>query len=225
ASNLSITYHTLLQNSELPYYLQALNSESSKYSLPYRITECNNIYGGGKAGASNVFASALWALDLMWTIAENNGHGINFHTGTGLFYSPVMMADGEVNAKPEYYAMLAFKYGSNGGTIIPATLGDINYNCSAHACINADNTYSVTLINKEETENINFNVQLSKPAATIKIERLSAPSLASDKATFAGSSVHFDGTFVPGAAEKRAINQNSFTVNVPAGSAAVITVL
>ncbi|MDB5138343.1 MAG: hypothetical protein JWR12_259 [Mucilaginibacter sp.] len=225
ASNPSITYHTLLQYSGLPSYLRALNIESSKYSLPYRITECNNIYGGGKAGASDIFASALWALDLMWTIAENNGHGINFHTGTGLFYSPVMMTDGVATAKPEYYAMLAFKYGSNGGTVIPSVFVKNDYNCTAHACLNTDNTYSVTLINKEETENIYFNVQLNKPVASIKIARLAAPSLASGKVTFAGSSVYADGTFMPGAAEQHTINQDSFRVSVPAGSAAVITVL
>jgi hypothetical protein len=232
ATSSSITWQTLLAaNTTLPDYLQLINTASSKYQLPYRITESNNVYGGGKHGVSDVFASALWALDLMWTIAENNGQGINFHGGTGLYYSPIIIKNGVITAMPEYYAMLAFKYGSTGGTIIPAVINNPTsnntptYNCSAYASANTDNTWSITLINKEENENIPFTINSSKIASSIQVVRLNAPAVTSGAGTkFAGSAVNSDGTFNPAITERYSINKDSFTVTVPAGSAAVVTV-
>jgi hypothetical protein len=226
ASSAAIKYWDLLAtNYYLSAYLSSINVESSKYGLPYRITECNNIYGGGKAGASDVFASALWALNFMWAVAENKGQGVNFHDGHGLIYSPITMSSGILTAHPEYYAMLAFKYGSTGGTIIPATISDQTYNCGAHACALANNTWSVTLINEEESKDINYTVQLSKSASLINVARLTAPDITSViNVTFAGSTVQADGTFKPGNTEQRKISQNSFDVKVPAGSAAVVTI-
>lgn len=225
ASDPSITYQTLLAvNNGLSYYLQQYNHESISYNLPYRITETNNFYGGGKPGVSNVFASALWALDMMWTVAENNGQGINFHGGTGLSYSPLIINGSVITAMPEYYAMLAFKQGACV-KVIPATINSSGYNCSAYASANADNTWSITLINKETTENISFTIQSGKTVSSIQIARLTAPSVISATGTmFAGSAVNSDGTFNPVITEQQVINTNSFVINVPAGSAAVVAV-
>ncbi len=228
ASNPSITYHNILKpNLKLDGYLLQLNNISSKYHLPYRISECNSVFGGGKPGVSDVFASALWALDFMWTVAENNGQGVNFHGGTPFFvYTPITVDNGVVIARPEYYAMLAFK-DAVGGAIIPATIIDPRdyNNCSAYACANSDNSYSITLINKEDKKDFSFTMQLSKTAASIKVARLTAPTITSATGvTFDGTSVNTDGTFTPETTEQRVINGKIFTVNVPAGSAAVITV-
>ncbi len=221
----SITYQTILAYStKLPNYLQQLKNASLQYNLPYRITESNNIYGGGKKGVSDVFASALWALDVMWTIAENNGEGINFHDGDNLYYSPVLVQNGELKASPEYYAMLAFKYGSEGGTIIPTTISNPDY-CSAYACAKADGTYTLTLVNKDEKNNYSFTVQLNKTASAIQVARLTAPSVtATTGTTFAGAIVNADGTFETKTTEQYSVNGKSFVVNMPAGSAAVVTV-
>ncbi len=225
ATDPSITYHTILASSAgLTYYLEGVSLEASKYNLPYRITESNNVYGGGKKGVSDIFASALWALDVMWTVAENNGAGINFHGGYGLFYSPVLIQNGVLNASPEYYAMLAFKYGSAGGTTIPASVSKPQV-CSAYSCIKTDNTCSITLINKDDTNNYSFNVQLSKTASTVQIVWLTAPSItAATGVTFAGSTVNTDGSFETKTIEQHQVNGKSFVVNMPAGSAAVVTV-
>jgi hypothetical protein len=228
ASNAAITYHDILKpNPQLHAYLLQLSKISGKYRLPYRISEGNSVWGGGKSGVSDVFASALWALDFMWAVAENNGHGVNFHGGTQHFaYTPIAMDNGTCVARPEYYAMLAFKFGAAGGTIIPATITDPREynNCTVYACANTGNTYSVTLINKEDAKNFEFTIQLNKTASTIKVERLSAPSITSKTGvTFAGSAVNADGTFTP-SSEEYTINSKNFVVYVPAGSAAVVTI-
>jgi hypothetical protein len=225
ATDPSITYQTILApGTGLADYLQTINFEAAKYSLPYRITESNNVYGGGKKGVSDVFASALWALNVMWTVAENNGAGINFHGGYGLFYSPVLIQNGVLTASPEYYAMLTFKYGSTGGTIIPTSISEPRL-CSAYACIKADNSCSVTLINKDDTNNYAFTVQLTKTASTIQIAWLTAPAItATTGVTFAGSAVSANGTFETKTIEQHQVSGKSFVVNMPAGSAAVVTV-
>lgn len=227
ASDPSINYQNLLTSSTdvLAAHLQGIKVESITNNLPYRITECNSIYGGGKVGASDVFAASLWALDFMWTVAENYGQGINFHGGK-LVYSPITMSDNVVTAKPVYYGMLAFKYGNTGGTLAPVSVVNSEYNFSAHASLNSDNTYSITLINKDEKANIPVTIQLSnKAASTIQIARLTAPSVTSaDNITFAGSSVSADGTFKPGPLEQVTVNNKTFTVIVAAGSAAIVTV-
>jgi hypothetical protein len=222
----SITYQTILApNTKLPTYLQVLNTSSLKYHLPYRVSECNSIYSGGKTGVSDVFASALWALDFMWTVAENNGQGINFHGGSSGAYSPVAIDNGILTARPMYYGMLAFKYGTAGGTIVPATISQTQYNCSAYACTNAGTTY-LTLINKDSGLNFAFTVQLSNTASNVTIARLTAPAITSTTGvTFAGSTVSTtDGTFKATTTEQQTVNQKSFVVNVPAGSAAIITI-
>jgi len=225
ATDPSITYQTILAYStKLPNYLLSLKNASAQYNLPYRITESNNIYGGGKKGVSDVFASALWALDFMWTVAENNGVGINFHGGDGLHYSPVLVQNGVLVASPEYYAMLAFKYGSTGGTIIPASISNPDY-CSAYACAKADGTYTFTLINKDEKNNYSFNIQLNKTASVIQVARLTAPSVtATTGTTFAGAMVNADGTFETKTTEQYSVSGKSFIVNLLPGSAAVVTV-
>lgn len=221
-----IDYHTILTGpADLASDLQPIKASSTTYHLPYRVSETNNIWGGGKQGVSDVFASALWALDAMWTIAENNGSGINFHDGVGLYYSPVVIGKNDVPAAaPEYYAMLAFKYGAAGGTIIPASVDNQQY-CSAYACATTDGKYHITLINRDEKNNYLFNINLTEAASAASIVRLAAPSVtATTGTTFGGATVANDGTFQVKTAENQAVNGKTFSVTIPACSAAVITV-
>jgi hypothetical protein len=228
ASNPAITYNDILKPNPLLYaYLLQLSKMSVKYHIPYRISETNSIWGRGKPGISDAFASALWALDFMWAVAENNGHGVNFHGGGSHFiYTPIGIENGQYVPHPEYYAMLAFKYGGAMGTIIPATIADPRdyYNLNAYACIKSGNAYSITLINKDETANYSVTVQLSKAATSMTVDRLTAPSVTSKTGTtFAGSAIKADGTFTPSTKEQ-ALGSKTFVVDVPAGSAVVVTV-
>ncbi|MDP9046761.1 MAG: glycosyl hydrolase family 79 C-terminal domain-containing protein, partial [Bacteroidota bacterium] len=226
ASDATITHSTLLtSNWKLGNILHVIRDESAKHQLPYRITESNSVYGGGKAGASDVFASALWALDLMWTIAENEGRGINFHGGNKLVYSPVTIENGVLTARPLYYAMLAFKYGAVGGTMLPVKSDHSQYKCSSYACANTNGSYTVTLINKEEVTDFAITIQLSKTVSRVKIDRLKAPGVTSKTGImFAGSVVNADGEFKPTEGTQYAINGKSLVINLPAGSAAEVTV-
>ena len=231
ATNPSITYNDILTPSyNLPTYLTNMAAWSAKYQLPYRITETNNIWGGGKQGVSDTFAAALWALDFMWQVAAANGQGINFHGGSlgpkNLYYSPVLNINGNFVAMPEYYAMLAFSYASDGARVLPVTISKTsNYNCTAYASAKTSGEFDITLINKDLNTDILFTINLSKPATSASIMRLSAPGIsATGGVTFAGSQVNSDGTFSAINNAYLPISQGTVTVKIPAGSAAVVIV-
>jgi len=109
--------------------------------------------------------------------ADNGCQGINFHTGIGLYYSPVMNENGVLKAKPEYYAMLAFKYGSINGRSISTKIDEAEY-CSAHTSL-TNGTYSLTIINKNLDKSFDFNIVRSKNISSIAVSRLTAPSITS----------------------------------------------
>jgi len=222
ATSTGITYQSILGHSlKLVELIRSFKASAAKTQPPFRVTECNNVYGGGKVGVSDVFASAIWALDAMWTLADNGCQGINFHTGVGLHYSPVIRENGVFVAKPEYYAMLAFKYGSANGRSIPATI-DNSLFCSAHACL-VDGKYSITLVNKSLDKSFDFNIIPGKIISSINVARLTAPAIdATTGVTFGGTAVKADGTFGAVTSENSTINKTSFIVTVPAGSAAVV---
>ncbi len=231
ATNPSITYNDILTASDvLPGYLTNMASWSLKYQVPYRITETNNIWGGGKKGVSDTFAAALWALDFMWQVAAANGQGINFHGGSlgpkNLYYSPILNLNGSFVAMPEYYAMLAFGYASSGAKVVPVSLSKTsNYNCTAYASVKNSGEYDITLINKDLNTDILYTINLSKPVSSASIMRLSAPAVtATNGVTFAGNQVNIDGTFSPVTNNYLTINQGTVTVKIPAGSAAVVIV-
>lgn len=223
--NPAVSWHTLLEpDNHLSAYLQTLNTLCNKYGLSYRMAECNSVSRGGKSGVSNTFASALWGLDYMWTVALNNGKGVNFHGGSVSKYAPIVLdGKGTTAARPLYYAMLAFHYGSKGGTIVPAVISPSVPNSSAYACINND-TLKVTLLNKSEDPLI-FTVRLPYTPASVGILRLTAPGpTAESDVRFAGKEVEADGNFRYQTEENIQPENKQFQLSVPAMSAAVAVI-
>ncbi|NLR82948.1 glycosyl hydrolase family 79 C-terminal domain-containing protein [Chitinophaga eiseniae] len=223
-SDSNITYHTILApDTKLPVYLTALKNSAQPYSLPYRISECNSIYSGGRKGVSDIFASALWALDYMWTVAKYNSQGINFHGGTGGAYTPIAMVNGMPVARPEYYAMLAFHQAAHGN-LVPADVNTGQLNASVYACKDASVEY-VTLVNKEDNQDISFTITPGIKATTAQVFILTAPGITStDGVTFAGSQPDANGKFTPASPVTYSSSNGNFIVNVPRGSAAVVVI-
>jgi len=87
------------------------------HDLPMRIGETNNVACAGQAGVSDTFASALWALRYMVTIARSGIGGVNFHTLPDNCdgYSAICASHrasyrrGRLRAMPEWYALLMFR--------------------------------------------------------------------------------------------------------------------
>ncbi|MDP2710507.1 MAG: hypothetical protein Q8O56_04755 [Solirubrobacteraceae bacterium] len=110
--------------------------EAKRRGLDYRLGELNTAAGRGVDGVSNVAASAIWALDTMFSAAcpqppdapgansdcRTGAIGVNFHNSEvnaffapeegNAFYNAIAYdpspAAGAPSAMPEYYALLLF---------------------------------------------------------------------------------------------------------------------
>jgi hypothetical protein len=89
-------------------------SLSQAAGLPFRMDETNSVSCGGVAGISNTFASTLWAVGYLPKLMGSGAVGVNMHGNVANCkgYSPVCapgpqeLAGGELQAQPEWYALL-----------------------------------------------------------------------------------------------------------------------
>lgn len=122
-------------------------------NLPYRLTEFND-YLTGIDGASNGYASALWALDAMHWWAEHGAAGVNFHNKQWIYTdtivpdpNPCTTTCGNFQTTPKGYGIKAFDLGSHG-YVEPVALNNAgNINLTAYAVGDAHELY-VTVVNK-----------------------------------------------------------------------------
>lgn len=193
-------------------------------NLPYRVSECNSVYGGGRKGVSNTFASALWAADIMWTLAINNCHGVNFHVGYNAddWYTAFIEENGVFTARPLYYGMLFFKAGSSG-RIVPLQIDSKGLKVSAYACAAPDGKLFISLINKEVSTATNVQIHTGKLISTAASYSLSAPSIdAETGVTFAGNTVNVDGTFTTHPPLNVEFSGSTVDIHLPSASAILI---
>jgi hypothetical protein len=122
--------------------------------VPYRMTEANDCLHG-VVGASNGFASALWALDYMHWWAAHHMAGVNFHNNPWIPTDTIVPdpnpcgASGCVNYRttPKGYGMRAFELGGHG-FVEPIVISNPNkINLTAYA-VGTDQDLYVTIINK-----------------------------------------------------------------------------
>ena len=74
--------------------------------LPYRMSEGNSCWDGGKAGVSDTFAAALWCADYMLQCAARGWSGVNMHGGGNGYYTPIAGAPSTgFTRRPEYFGM------------------------------------------------------------------------------------------------------------------------
>ncbi len=79
---------------------------AKKVGLPFRMSEGNSCFNGGKPGVSDTLASALWAGDFMLDLAARGTSGVNLHGGGLGVYTPIATArDGGSTARPDFYGM------------------------------------------------------------------------------------------------------------------------
>jgi hypothetical protein len=129
--------------------------------LPVRLTESND-YLTGIPGASDAFASALWALDYMHWWAAHGANGVNFHNKQWIYtdtitpalgsYTPIpgscsAPGCGNYRVAPKGYAIKAFDLGAHG-EVKPLSLAKpSDVNLTAYAVGGQRDLY-ITVINK-----------------------------------------------------------------------------
>jgi hypothetical protein len=85
---------------------QAKQAVARSEGLPFRMTEGNSCFGGGKPGVSDAFASALWGADYMLTCASAGYRGVNLHGGGDGLYTPIAIGENfSTELRPLYFGM------------------------------------------------------------------------------------------------------------------------
>lgn len=74
--------------------------------LPYRMSEGNSCWNGGKPGVSDTFVSALWCAGYMLQCAARGWTGVNLHGGGNGYYTPISGSPSTgFTRRPEYFGM------------------------------------------------------------------------------------------------------------------------
>ncbi len=132
-----------------PWLYTTIFAPVAAAGLRCRLTESND-YLTGIAGASNAFASALWALDHLHWWAAHGAAGVNFHNKQWLLTDTIVpdpAAPGTYAVTPKGYGIKAFTLGS-AGQVLPVEIDDpLGINVTAY-CVRGGDGYYVTVINK-----------------------------------------------------------------------------
>jgi hypothetical protein len=200
----------LLPNPKLIKNLADIMQASRAAGVPYRMTEGNSCWDGGKPGVSDTLGSALWAADMMLQFAQAGCAGVNLHGGGNGYYTPIAggLRDG-FTKRPEYYGM-QFAEMFAGSTLVKSTLADAGDHLVAYV-VERNGTLNLALINKGTDDAM---VSLDKSVLRTNSQKpkgrmLTGPSLESTQ----------DVTLEPIEPSRHASNR----VSVPAHSAVLLS--
>jgi len=204
---------------DIPVIMKA----SRESGLPFRMAEGNSCYNGGKPGASDTFASALWCGDYMLAMAQAGFCGVNLHGGGNGVYTPIAgSAQQGFSARPIYYGMLLAGQFA-GKSLVPAELEAHGANVTAYAA-KGPGGLQIAVFNKEETRPVRVDVNPSVSSRRATMWRLSAPALDSKTGiTLAGAEVGQDGEWKPSKTETVEQKRGRIQVELPAGSAILVS--
>jgi len=222
----SMTIERLLKpNPKLQEEFEGMKKTMSETGLSFRLAETNSCYSGGKPGVSDTFASALWAAELMYQLADAGGMGINFHGGGYGWYTPIAgTRENGFIARPIYYGMLLFDRAGPGQLIETKLDGVEQVPLTTAYGIHGRGGVGVAVFNKNLDRRVRIELNLGG-AVQATLLRLHAPRVddATD-VTFGGSTVGPNGEWAPAREETLAIENGKFTVDFPAASAGLIKI-
>jgi hypothetical protein len=220
--------------------------------LPLRLDETNSAAGGGVAGVSDSYASALWSLDYTLLTAQDGVAGLDFHGGLGVcdaplyngkfqLYTPLCAADATdaaaavYTARPEYYGLwLAARLGP--GRFLPVTVtSPTTHDITAYAVRGDDGHTRLAIIDKDPTGTpVHLNVTglpgrsrghgAHAAAGIARLLHLTGTALDSTTGTqIQGSTVDRSGHLRPGRADHTRVHDGAMDTTIPSGSATLAT--
>lgn len=171
--------------------------KNEQRSVPYRMTEGNTCYRGGKPGVSDVFGAALWSADYLLKLASDGYAGANLHGGEGNmvanslggtlpgeelmpdrkvphprpFYTPIADIGKDYVAEPVSYGM-RFAGVFCGATFLKLDFDPGDVNATAYAAKLGNGHTAVAIINKDATRELTID----QPNWTMT-DTLTGPSL------------------------------------------------
>jgi len=165
--------------------------------VAFRVDEMNSVACGGKAGVSNTFAAALWALDALFAMARAGADGVNFHTFPSARYALFTFQHGPGGwtgtVRPEYYGLLMFVRAAPPSSRLLRVSATGSDAVRAWATQSADGRIRLVLINADVTHGHLVSILRPSRATAASVERLQAPSArATAGVTLAGQSIDVD---------------------------------
>lgn len=189
-SNPEVNIERLLQpNAHVLKLAQDISSAAHRLSagihapVPYRMSEGNTCYRGGKPGVSDVFAASLWAADYCLLLASLGYSGVNLHGGSAKqvanslggtlpgdlllsnssephprpFYTPIADINGKYYAEPVFHGM-HFAGHFAGGTMLHLDFNPGSVNATAYAAKLPTGQTIVAIINKDATQPLHIDL-------------------------------------------------------------------
>ena len=181
----------------------SLVATANHFSLPqgFRVDEAGSYAGGGNTNSAQ-YGAALWALDVMFTIAANGGQGINFHGGGNgtSSYTPIGDNGSQVvEVRPEYYALKLFSLAAHGSAVPAAMAPAPAINFSAYGIRYPNGAQGALLNNKDTTNGVQLTINLGTNTGAAQVMLLSGPAPnATSGYTLGGATINTDGTWPGG---------------------------
>lgn len=149
------------------------------HGLPFRVDELNSVACAGAPGVSNTFASALWALDVLFEMASVGVDGVNIHTLPNSYYAPFSFSQSggvwQATVNPLYYGLLMFAQAAPPGSRLLPVQGHTRQ-IRIWATLAPDGTTHTVLINDNPTAPALVFLRVPRSSAVPTLEQLQAPS-------------------------------------------------
>jgi Glycosyl hydrolase family 79 C-terminal beta domain len=213
--------------------LAPLAATAHRNHRPLRVDEMNAISCGGVRGVSDTYASALWVLDSLFALARAGVDGVNLHSPprsvNQIFTFRQARGGWEAHVSPVYYGMLMFARATPPGSRLLRISGSAVAGLATWATRGADGKTRVVLINKSARVSRRVEVTQPSAASSATVELLRAPDIAAKGGiTLGGQSYGLKTTtgLLAGTPTTTTVKpaQHRFSVQLPAGSAALVTV-
>jgi hypothetical protein len=208
-------------------------------NVPIRLDETNSAAGGGVAGMSDTYASALWALDYSLQMAQAGFAGVNLHGGLGVcgaplyngkfqLYTPICAAnDADEQAKvykamPEYYGLwMASQVGP--GVFLPVNLST-DRNIRAYAVRGDDGRIRIAVIQKDDTTTgpVHLSIKVGGRNRGAEVLHLTGTALSGQKTAVQGKTIDRHG-HLSARPDRVRVRGGSLGLDLAGGSAVVIT--
>jgi hypothetical protein len=214
--------------------LQRYMAISRQSGIPFRLDETNSVSCGGTSGISDTFASALWASGYLAQVMSMGVAGINLHGNPANCngYAPLCaptpdgLANGELIAQPEWYALLLAKQLLGDRPLATIVHRRGAHDLSVSALLAANGSLQCLVVDDDPPGAQPLSVGVGAGAGFLNASILSLTAPSPESLTgieLGGQTVAPDGSWSPARLPVAANRHGLITVQVQPSSAVLLT--